>query len=74
MKCGDNPSIHSHLLILVRVTGALESIPATKGKVTPWTGHQSAGLTQIERLPFTFTFTPMGSLESPVNQMRDDER
>lgn len=50
--------------VLVGLTGVF--VAGTRG--TPWTGLQSvAWLTQGDRQPFTFTFTPIGNLESPIN-------
>ncbi len=50
--------------------GGLEPITADtgRGQGTPWTCSQFiARLTYRDKQPFTLTFKPTGSLESPIN-------
>ncbi len=67
--------IHSFIhylwqLILCRVAGGLEPIPADigRGRGSTWTSGQFiTGLTHRDKQPITLTFTPMDNLESLIN-------
>lgn len=64
-----SPTLHpfSELLILLRASEGLESIPACTGREA-WTCCLSiTWLTHMETNTFTLTFTPTGYLEAPVD-------